>query len=164
MNDVDGLKVGLDELNRDLKLQYEGVDTLKATARSILSAASLVAGLMGVLQLARPAIQPEFISLYNFGIVSAVGLYVALIVVTVKSITAVSMLAPMAAKWETIRDYFENKTGVDLVKMQIGALLNAIAANEPIVDRQRQLVLTACVLLPMIVVVLFLLSLIPRVI
>lgn len=162
MSNPDGLKVCVDEMNRNLKLQYEGVDVLKATARSILSAASLVSGLMGVLQLARPVVKADFLELYNLGIVVAVVLYVALIIVCVISITGITMFAPVAADWRTLKTTFAVKTGDDLLDLQISALLNAITTNEPIIKRQRNLVIAACVLLPAIIVVLFALSLVPR--
>ncbi len=163
MSELDGLKVCVDEMNRNLKFQYEGIDSLKATARSILSAASLVTGLMGILQLVRPAIQADFVGLYNFGIVAAVLMYIGLIVASVRSITAITMFAPVAADWMVVQTTFANKSGADLLNMQISALQQAIRANEPIIKHQRDLVLTACVLLPAIVVVLFAMSLIPRV-
>ncbi len=163
MSEIDGLKVCVDEMNRNLKFQYEGIDSLKATARSILSAASLVTGLMGILQLVRPTIQADFVGLYNFGIAAAVLLYIGLIVSAVSSITAITMFAPVAADWTVVQTTFADKSGADLLNMQISALQQAIRANEPIIKHQRDLVLTACVLLPAIVVVLFAMSLIPRV-
>jgi hypothetical protein len=162
MDNIDGLKVGVEEMNRNLKLQYEGIDSLKATARSVLSAASLITGLMSLLQLARPTIQPDYVALFNLGIVLTLILYVLLIGACLAAISALTLKAPVAADWVVIQRFFGGKTGTELMNLQISALLHAITTNEPIIARQRRLVIIACILLPIIVVILLGLSLIPR--
>lgn len=162
MSDDSDLKVAIDEMSRNLRLQFEAMDTHKTTARAILSAASLIIGLMGVLQLARPSIQTPFVSLYNLGIVLAMIVYVVLISLAVWSIMAVSMASPIKSDWETLKTYFVGKCGRDLLKMQLSAILNAIRFNDVLLTRQRRLVTAACVCLPVIVLILMALSLIPR--
>lgn len=162
MEYADGLKVCVDEMDRNLKLQYEGVDALKATARSVLSSASLITALMTVLQLARPNIQADYVSIYNATIASTMILYVSLIATCVASISGITMKAPIGADWETLYQSFASKTETDLLRMQVAALLQVVKLNEPIVNRQRWLVLTSCILLPIIVFILLGLSLIPR--
>jgi hypothetical protein len=158
----DGLKVCVDEMNRNLKLQYEGIDSLKATARAVLSAASLITALMTVLQLARPAIQAAYVPLYNAGIVITMMLYAGLISACVAAISSVTMIAPIGADWKALYTTFATKTETDLLKMQIAQTIQAIEKNEPIINRLRTLVIAACILLPVVVVILLALSLIPR--
>ncbi|MGV0974481.1 MAG: hypothetical protein ACOYBO_00975 [Azonexus sp.] len=160
-DNADGLNIGVSEMNRNLKLQYEGVDSLKATARSVLAAASLITGLMALLQLVRP-IQSDYFGLFSVAIGITMVLYVLLIVACVASISALTLAAPVNANWNEIQQFFAGKTGTELADLQIATLLNAIKANEPIIARQRVLVLTACWILPAIVVILLALSLIPR--
>jgi len=162
MSDTSGLQVCIDEMNRNLKLQYEGVDSLKATARSILSAASLITGLMSVLQLSRPPIQAAYIDLYNLGIVVASALFIALIITSIRSIMAITLQAPVVADWQALSAGLAEKTGPDLARQHLSNLLNAIARNQPIIDRQTRLVWAACILLPLVVAALFMLSLVPR--
>lgn len=125
MENLDGLKVCIEEMNRNLKLEYEGVDMLKTTARSVLSAASLITALISALQLARPAIQSGYSVLYNAGIICALVLYVALIMACVKAITAINWSAPVDADWKVLYNAFANKTGEKLLTMQMSSMLNA---------------------------------------
>jgi hypothetical protein len=162
MDNTDGLKVCIDEMNRNLKMQYEAIDSLKATARSVLSAASLITGLLAVLQLARPTIQADYVSLYNVGIGFTLFLYALLIIACVAAISGLTMKAPLNADWNELQRFFASKTGLDLVNLHLASLLKAVNANEPIIKRQRLLVLSACILLPVIVAILLALSIIPR--
>jgi len=157
------LRVSLEEMHTYLQHQHGSIEAYKATARSLLSAASLIVALTAALQLFSVKIEPSSIGLYNLFIVSAIVLYVALIACCVGTLFPVTLWGPIEPTWKVLRDAFVGKDDREILKMRLSGLLNAISHNSTALRRPGKLVKIASWLLPFVVVLLFGLSLIPRV-
>lgn len=162
MNDHLDLQVSIEEMRGVLKQQWDGMDAIKATARSVLSAASLIVALLGALQVLNARVDPAYQDLYHAGILVALGLYVLLVAGCSTALLPVTMKGPVMASWEVLQQAFSGKEEREILKMRLSGLLNAIALNTGPLRRMRALTTLALLLLPLEVVLLMLLGLIPR--
>ena len=161
---VDGWQVGVEEMKSLYRLQFESVDIRKDQAKTILGASSIVIAILGALQLVGVQVVAEWLYVYNAAIVLAVGLYVASIVLCFLALDAVTLIYPVEDDWDTIYEHFgSQETDLDLAKKLLVSYLGAIEENRPTLIRHSLLVRWASILLPVVVVILLLLSLIPRV-
>jgi hypothetical protein len=157
------LEIPLEDVRQDLNQQIGGIDTIKTTMRSVLSAASLIVSLVGALQLLTVKIAPAWMWLYQVGIVLAAFLYLALIVMCILALWPVHVWSPIAADWDELTTAYKGLDEKEALLKRLSAVLNAIDQNTPLVRRYARLQMAALVLLPAIVLVLLLLALIPRV-
>lgn len=161
-NNLD-LQVAIEEMRIHLQRQNESVQAYKATARSLLSAASLIVALTATLQLFSVKIEPSSINLYNLLIVSAMALYIALIFCCVATLFPIDLKGPIGPDWELLRKVFFNKEDREILKIQLSQLVRVISRNATTLESPSRYVRFASVLLPVVVILLFGLSLVPRV-
>mgnify|MGYP006947920316 CR=1 FL=1 len=74
------IRIGKAALHDLLDRQVDGVDGIKATARSLLSAASLIVSLIAALQLLTAQVAPGWLPVYWIGIGLTAVIYLALII------------------------------------------------------------------------------------
>jgi hypothetical protein len=157
------LEIPLAEMKRTLDRQVDGLDTIKATVRSVLSAGSLIVSLVAALQLVTAKIDPKWFWLYKDGIVLAAVLYVALIITCILALWPTTVVGPIKPDWDILTTAFKGLSEKEAFLEQLSSILNAIDLNRPIVNRYKYLQMIALALLPALVLVLLLLAFIPRV-
>jgi hypothetical protein len=158
-----GYETVIAEMKYLLEQQYQGIEATKSTAQHILSAASLIIALIGALQLLNVQVDPEWATAYNYLVVISIGSYVALIICCVIVIRPAQVYVPTSANWgELYSKFVGHRDDLDVLKQQLANYLNVINLNEQIVITRRRLATIASVLLPIIVIILFTLSAIPR--
>jgi hypothetical protein len=162
-DDISGLQVSIDEMQKTLERVLASMDAIKNTARSTLSSASLILALVSLLQILAPTVQVRWVTLYGFGLALVAVLYLVLIGLCVYSLAPVSMIGPVAPEWQALRDAFTGKCEQDILLTRLGGLINAIHQNRPIVQKYSRMVTLASSLLPALVLLLLLLALIPRI-
>jgi hypothetical protein len=163
MTDNFDLQVSTEEMQAVLKRQYDGMDAIKATARSFFSAASLIIALLGALQIFSARVDPVYQALYPYGIVAALVLYIALVVSCSLALLPVTMKGPIAASWDVLSESLIGKEDRDILEMLLSGLLNAIQLNVPILKRMRLAAVISGALLVLEVCLLVALSLVPRI-
>jgi hypothetical protein len=161
--DTHYLNIPLEEMQRSLDHQRDSFDTIKTTVRSVLSAASLIVSLVGALQLINSRIAPAWLWLYWIGIAVTATLYVALILFSVVILMPIIPSSPLAANWDVLTTAFKDLDEKEMKLKQLSSILNAIEKNKPILDYLVKLQRFVLILLPFIVVILLLLSLLPRI-
>jgi len=160
---ADGYRVAIAEARWSLQLHYTNIDTTKATARALLSASSLIVALIGALQVFNVAIQPQYQLIYNSLIFITMGLYLILIGCCVYAISPFQIVTPIKIDEPTLyKTYVHEGEEVERLASQLVSYINAVELNKPLVTQRDKLVQIASLILPAIVVLLLLLSLIPR--
>ncbi len=160
---TDYLKIPLHYMRRTLDRQVDGIDTIKATVRSVLGAASLIVSLVAALQILTPGIAPEWDWLYRAGIGLAAGLYVVLITACALALRPTNVFGPILSDWDELTTAFKGLDEKESISKELSSVLNAIELNTPIVRRYARLQQIAVTILPLIVLALLLLALLPRV-
>lgn len=168
-----GLEISIEEMRYRLKSQYEGVDAIKATARTVFGASSLIVSLLAALQLSNVRVDPTFSAAYSIGVVLAMALYAFQITLCISVLLPVSLNGPVKEDWDILYESFTGwnellqdftgKSEIEILRKRLSAYLNAIELNEPIISDSRRTATWASYILPVIVIILLLLSLIPRV-
>lgn len=158
-----GYEVSFADMQHHLEQQYRAIEAVKSTTQHILAAASLIVALVGALQLFYARVDSGYLILYNLLIWLTMILYIALIGCCVFVLQPAQMRGPIKADWDDLYEgYVGQEDDLDVLKQRLSNYLNAMRLNEPIIDRRRKLTTVACVLLPVVVVLLFCLSLVPR--
>lgn len=157
------LEVSIEEMQRSLKSQFEGIDAIKSTARTVFGASSLIVSLLAALQLAIPRIIPNLLAAYQIGVVLALILYAFQVTICIYVLLPISVSGPVQADWDVLYNAFSGDSKVEVMRMRLSAYLNAIELNEPKIQELKKITTVASVILPIIVVILLILSLFPRV-
>ena len=158
-----GYETVIAEMKYLLDQQYQGVEATKSTAQHVLGAASLIIALIGALQLLNVQIDPKWSTTYNCLVILSIVLYVALITCCILVIKPAQVFTPTSADWDELYYKFVgHQDDVDVLKQQLANYINVIGLNEKIVTYRRRLATIASILLPIIVIILFALSAIPR--
>jgi hypothetical protein len=157
------LDIPLEVMKKDLENQVGSFDTIKATVRSVLSAASLIISLVGALQLVTVHVAPAWLWLYWSGVILAAVLYVTLIVVCIIALMPVRPWLPIKPEWDNLTTTFKGMNEEEINLKYLSSILNAIEKNTPVIEKFVCLQRVALILLPVIVIVLLSLALIPRV-
>ncbi|BCY18653.1 hypothetical protein hrd7_25020 [Leptolinea sp. HRD-7] len=163
MNENFGLKTSLHEVETSFLRTLDGISKTKATARSILSSASLIVALLSGLQIMTIKIHQDYIVLYQAGILVVFFLYFLLIVLCLLALRPVKTLSPIELKWETLSEAFVGKNEREVLEMQLSCYLNVIHKNAAICDGINRITIWAGWLLGLIVGILLLMSLLPKV-
>jgi hypothetical protein len=158
--DIDYLKAPLHYMRRTLDRQVDGIDTIKATVRSVLSSASLIVSLVAALQI--PGIVSGWVWLYQLGIGLVAVLYLALIIACALALWPATVIGPIKVDWDVLTTEFQNLDEEGIMSKELSSLVNAIELNAPIVNRYKRYQQIAVAILPAIVLVLLLLALLPR--
>jgi len=158
--DKESLRIALHEMRALLQQRFEAADALDRKADALLGTASLVLTLVSTLQLA--LLGPGTSWLYWLGLVSAFVLYLALIALVSSTLMPESYTTPIQARWEVLDEYLFQRREEDALLTLISGYVEQITANRQILERRVARIRIAWRLLPAIVVILFLLSLMPR--
>ena len=157
------LEIPLEVMKMDLENQAGSFDTIKATVRSVLSAASLIISLVGALQIVTARVAPAWLWLYWSGVILAAMLYVTLIVVCSMALMPARTWLPIRPEWDNLTTTFKDKNEEEILLKYLSSILNAIDKNSPVLQRFVRLQKVALILLPIIVIILLSLALLPRI-
>ena len=158
-----GYEIVIAEMKYLLEQQYQGIAATKSTAQHILSAASLIIALIGALQLLNVQVDAKWTIPYCGLVIFSILFYVALMICCVLVIRPAQVYTPTSANWDELYEKFVgNQDDLDILKQQLANYLNVLRLNESIVTTRRKLATAASILLPIIVIILFTLSVIPR--
>lgn len=149
-------RIAVEEMKFRMEQQFQALDIVKTTARQILSSASLILALAGVLQVINGSVADQ--NRFWFNLVLGLGgiAYLVLIVLCITCLRVVYIDLPIAADWDVIYEsYIQLTDEVELLRMQLSSYLNVIALNTPVVKRKSRLVNLASWFLPITVLLLF---------
>ena len=158
-----GIQVCIEEMQKTLERVLASMDTIKNTARSTLSSASIILALVSALQILSPRIQAPWVPVYGIGLAIIAIAYVILVALCVYVLAPVSMIGPVSPEWSALKEAFTDKDQQEIMLLRLGGLINAIDQNKPIVKHYSRLSIIASALLPALVGFLLLLALVPRV-
>jgi hypothetical protein len=146
-----------------LEEQYKSISAFKNIVQYIITSASLVVGLGGSLQLFNVQVDVLYVNKYKFLLISTIVIYLLLIALSLAVVFPVKVKGPTPADRDQLFNGFIWKTKeLDILRQQLDNYLAAIDANECVILKRRKLaILTSCIL-PIIVILIILLSLIPR--
>ena len=153
----------LQETQRAYEEQFKSIDSIKQTIRTVFGASSLIVSLTSGLQLVSNVIDPDWIGLYQTGIVSSAALYIFLIVLCITGMWPTSLYGPVLLEWDVLTTAFAGMNEEDQKAKYLSSLLNVIEINSPQVKRLMILQRAALITLPVLVTALLLLAFIPRV-
>ena len=153
----------LQETQRAYEEQFKSIDSIKQTIRTIFGASSLIVSLTSGLQLVSNTIEPDWVRLYQAGIVSGAVLYVLLIVLCILGMWPTALDGPILLEWNVLTTAFADMNEEDQKAKYLSSLLNVIEINSPKVKRLMILQRAALITLPVLVTALLLLAFIPRV-
>ena len=152
--------VSLEEMKNFLTLQFSGITAIKNTARVILGTTSVIIAMIGTLQIFRP-VPDDVIRVYLLLIILVIILYLILIILCVLVLSPLDLHGPIDPSWDTLKKYIIGQHGEELVKIQISAYLNAISLNDKILNKRKNQMLIASIILPIIVIFLIILGSLP---
>jgi hypothetical protein len=159
-----GYQVAISEMQKYLDGQYQSVSAVKNVVEQILGAASLIIAIIGALQLFNARIQPQYQAIYNGLIVVTVILYIVLIASSIWVLSPTEVKGPISADWDELyKGYVGHENEIDILKQQLSNYLNAIKLNDPIIIKRSRRTWIPAILLPVIVILVFSLSLLPRI-
>lgn len=159
-----GYEITVSEMKYRLEEVYKGIDEIKMTFRNVFGAASLIVALMGALQIFSADVVPEDKDLYYLLISFSIALYVLLIAGCIWMISPVKVAGPTPAKWDKLKAGFIDREDKSKIYEQlIKNYINAINESEGKVTQRYKWGKLFLYLLPIIVVLLFWISLLPRV-
>jgi len=150
------------EMQRMYQGQSNGIDSIKATIKTIFGSSSLIVSLIGALQLFTKPISATWLPVYQGVLIVIALLYLALIIVCIAGMWPVYVYPPLNAVWKQLTETFQNMNDEEMESMYISAILQAIEKNTPIVKRFVRLERIALFLLPVIVLLILFLAWIPR--
>jgi hypothetical protein len=157
------IRVCCEEMRTTLYRQLDGIGNIKATTRTIFQAASLVIALIGALQLFTGKVVPEYQLASQIIIFIVFGLYIGLIFLCLSALFPITSFGPIEPKWEVLHEHFIVKSEREIYEMQLSAYLNAINLNKKNVHEVKSKTIWAGRILGAIVLILLLLSLMPKV-
>jgi len=156
------LDIPLAEMQRAYESQSAGIDSIKATIKTVFGSASLIVSLIGALQLFTTSADPLWLPVYQGTLVVIAVLYIALIIVCVAGMWPVYVYHPLNAKWDQLTTLFQEMTDLEMTRMHLSSVLQAIEKNAPIVKRFYRLEISALIILPVLVLLILFLAWIPR--
>ena len=156
-----GYEIAIDEMRRHLEEQGKSITAVKRITEIVFSASSLVFSLIGALGLLRAPVSSGCLVLYNALIIIAILLYIFLIGLSIWVLQPVKFYGPIEPDWNVIRDHYINfSDDLAILKNQLSGYLEAIKSNGPIISQRNKRAKCTSLILPVIVLILFGLSLI----
>jgi hypothetical protein len=146
--DLTGLITAVDEAKSYYKSQDKAIDSIKTTARTIFSSASLVVSLLGASQIFAAQPQPGASAApspwFNYAIIAVVASYVIAMIFSLRTQLPVEFITPIKMDLEVIDADLVGKSKEDVQKQQLVNYLNAIENNrETIKQRKRWVKISA---------------------
>jgi hypothetical protein len=159
-----GYKVTIEELRSSLDRVYDGFTELKNAVRSIFGTTTLIVSLIGALKIFSAQVSPPYLMCYNILLVIVMALYIVMIIGSVYIQNPKLIVSPTPADWETLESaYVLDKDNSDVSRQLISSYINAIVENQIIISRHYKLTWGISAILPIIIIILLVMSLIPRV-
>jgi TRAP-type C4-dicarboxylate transport system permease large subunit len=156
-----GYEIAIEEMKYLIDEQSKTVDLAKATARQILSAASLIVALVAVLPILGSPINASNSRLYCCLIIAAGVLFITLIILCVLVLAMRRFAGPFLADWNEIwKTLVNQESELDILKMRLSSYLNVLRLNKSAVKQKTQFANIAAALLPAIVAILLFAALI----
>ena len=156
-NEASGLKIGIEEMQRNLEAQFEGIDAIKAFARTIFGAASLIVSLISTLGLIETNISDNIKPFY-YGILLTTGiLYVFLIILCLWVLSPIRLDLPIKADWKVMYDYLMGDE-ITVLRTHLYAYITTIQDNVKYIEPRERWVKWSGALLGLIVILLLILS------
>ncbi|RJX17551.1 MAG: hypothetical protein C4575_12980 [Desulforudis sp.] len=152
-----GYRLAVDEMQRLFNAQMATIENVKTNAQNILGSASLIVALVGALQIfnAGPRLLP-----YTILVVIISLLYILMVICCIGAMFLTNIAMPVKANWDVLFEtYINHPDNIALYRQMLSQLLNVFELNKPMIARRSRLANIATVLLPIIVVLLFILSL-----
>lgn len=161
-NEEIGLEISTGLMQRSLAAQNSGIDSMKSTARTLLGASSVIVSLLAALNLINIQPKTEYAWLYHLIIFFAAGLYAIQMVLCISVLSPIKLSGPIEEDWDLLYQTFASKSEIGIKREQLDVYLKAIEENKPVVIKIRNRIKYASWLLPVVVIILLLLSVIPR--
>ena len=158
-----GYKIAIEEMQLALKNNLESFDAVRNMARTLFGAASLIVGLLGTLQIISADVVPAYRGIYNFLITLTMIVYIGLIVCCLRVLSPNNIDLPIEVDWNVLWNHYISETDDQIYKTRLISYINAIQKNWPVITRLRNITRIATLLLPIIIVLILLISLLPRV-
>ena len=129
-------ELALEEIKNNFKLQCEGVDACKFSARSSINASALIIALISLLENKKG-------SLLSLGACSAVFwawlitifFFISMVIIYVLAIRPIEMTAPIKSTKEKFKEVFYKNSDEKSIKILIKKYQQTIANNRPIVHK-----------------------------
>lgn len=154
-SDLTGLITAVEEAKAYYRSQEKGIDSIKTTARSIFSAASLVVSLLGALQIFSVKSQTAHPVLFVIAVLIATHSYVLAIVFSLKVQLPLDFVTPIKMEIGELDKDLVGKSEEDVLKQQLVNYLNAIDGNKkPIAVRRKWVIASAVFFIATVVVLL----------
>ena len=157
------LDIPLAEAQRSYEDQLSGLDSIKTTIRAVFSSASLIVSLGAALQLLTVTVAPEWFGVYRTLLTVIAILYAALIVLCISGMWPVYTHYPIPLDWDQATSLFKEMTDLEMTRMHLSAVIDAIERNRPIVKRFYRFEQAVLIMLPIIVALILALAWLPRV-
>lgn len=158
-----GYEVAIEEMQYQLDEQYKSIGNIKTFVQQIFGAASLIISLIGALQIFGVQVDPAWHGLYNILVGITMFLYIILVANCVRVLAPLRVKGPISADWDIlIENFVGHEDDLDVLKQRLRCYLDAISLNKPIIDILYKRVKYLRWMLPAIVIILLILSLIPR--
>lgn len=138
----------LDEVKRELNEQFGSIGVSKDTARSMLTASSLIIAVIGLVSGQFP---PPDSNTWDSGIVVALWLFIVLVLVAMITLSPAEVSTPIEMTRENIESYYDI-TDDELRDELIDRYLEKIKANGPVVKFRIALSKVSGLLLTLIVI------------
>jgi hypothetical protein len=97
LNEEFGLQIGIEEMQKNLEAQFDGMDALKEIARTLFGSSSLIAGLFGLLQISNVEIDDAYWTYYVIGFAITILSYIATVVCSIIVLTPVTLKRPVVS-------------------------------------------------------------------
>lgn len=157
-----GYQVALEEMKLALQHNLASFDAVKNMARALFGSASLIIGLLGTLQIIVAKVEPAYRASYNILIVLTMLAYVVLILCCLLVLTPNNIYLPIAPEWDELWNQFISETDENIQKTRLSSYINAIQLNRPILARLRKITSLATLMLPSIILLVLIISILPR--
>ena len=148
-NEEDGLKIAIEEMKKNLTAQFEGMDAIKASARTIFGAGSLIISIISAFELGKMK-QSWYLLLFLI-------LYVLLVIICIYILSPVKMDLPVKSDWDEIYESFMGEK-IPVLRTWLYSYINTIQKNKTILTIRAYLTILAGIILAIIVVLILSIS------
>ena len=152
-NEEDGLKIAIEEMKKNLTAQFEGLDAIKISARTIFGAGSLIISIISAFELGKMK-QSWYLLLFLI-------FYILLVILCIYILSPVKMDLPVKSDWDEIYESFMGEK-IPVLRTWLYSYINTIQKNKTILTIRAYLTILASIILATIVVLIILMSFFSR--
>ena len=153
-------ELALEEMRRSYQEYGQAADQLDQKLSTLLANASLILGLFAVLQLS--LIRPGQSWLYNLGVALVIIAYLVLLSIVLSAYNPKVYKTPVQAEWDVLSQGFFTKAYQESLLILTSSYVERIKVNRKINADKATQVRIATSLLAVIILLLFVLSILPR--